>query len=46
MPLRKALPDILSSNADVLSPGMVSLIVDLMQDWRRLDERGFMPVAS
>jgi transposase len=39
MPLRKALPDILSSNAEVLSPRMVSLIADLMQDWRRLDER-------
>jgi transposase len=39
LPLRKALPDILSSNAEVLSPRMVSLIADLMQDWRRLDER-------
>jgi transposase len=39
LPLRKALPDILSSNADVLSPRMVGLIVDLAQDWRRLDER-------
>jgi transposase len=39
MPLRKALPDILSSNAEVLSPRKVSLIADLMQDWRRLDER-------
>jgi len=39
MPLRKALPDILSSNADVLSPRMVSLISDLAHDWRRLDER-------
>jgi transposase len=39
MPLRKALPDILSSNAEVLSPRMVSLIADLMQDWRRLDKR-------
>ena len=39
VPLRKALPDILSSNTDVLSPRMVSLIADLMQDWRRLDER-------
>jgi transposase len=39
LPLRKALPDILSSNAEVLSPRMVSLIADLAQDWRRLDER-------
>jgi transposase len=39
VPLRKALPDILSSNTDVLSPRMVGLIADLMQDWRRLDER-------
>jgi len=36
-PLRKALPDILSSNTDVLSPRMVSLFADLAQDWRRLD---------
>src|SRR5512132_3504273 len=39
VPLRRALPDILSANTDVLSPRMVSLIADLMQDWRRLDER-------
>jgi transposase len=39
VPLRKALPEILSSNTDVLSPRMVGLIADLMQDWRRLDER-------
>ncbi len=39
VPLRKALPDILSSNTNILSPRMVSLIADLMQDWRRLDER-------
>ena len=39
VPLRKALPDILSSNTDVLSPRMVNLIADLTQDWRRLDER-------
>jgi transposase len=35
VPLRKALPDILSSNTDVLSPRMVSLIADPAQDWRR-----------
>ena len=39
VPLRKALPDILSSNTDVLSPRMIRLIADLAQDWRRLDER-------
>ena len=39
VPLRKALPDILSSNTDVLSPRMVRLIAELAQDWRRLDER-------
>jgi transposase len=39
VPLRKALPDILSSNTDILSPRMVNLIAELMQDWRRLDER-------
>ena len=39
MPLRKALPDILGSNAEALSPRMVGLIADLAQDWRRLDER-------
>jgi transposase len=39
MPLRKALPDILSSNQDALSSRMVGLIADLAQDWRRLDER-------
>jgi len=38
-PLRKALPAILSSPADVLSPRMVHLIADLSEDWRRLDER-------
>src|SRR6266545_5786521 len=38
-PLRKALPDILSSQTGPLSPRMVSVIVDLVQDWRRLDER-------
>jgi transposase len=37
VPLRKALPDILSSNTNILSPRMVSLIADLMQDWRRLE---------
>src|SRR6476619_5851969 len=39
MPLRKALPEILSSSSDALSPRMINLIGDLIQDWRRLDER-------
>jgi transposase len=39
VPLRKALPDILSSNTPALSPRMVNLIAELVQDWRRLDER-------
>ena len=39
VPLRRALPDILNSNTDVLSPRLVRLITELMQDWRRLDER-------
>jgi exodeoxyribonuclease V alpha subunit len=43
VPLRKALPDILSSNTNILSPRMVSLIADLMQDWHRLDERIDIP---
>jgi transposase len=38
-PLRKALSDILSSNSGRLSPRMVRLIVDLTEDWRRLDDR-------
>jgi transposase len=39
MPFRKALPDILSSKSDALSPRMINLISELIQDWRRLDER-------
>ena len=39
VPLRKALPDILSLNTGALSPRMVNLIAELVQDWRRLDER-------
>ena len=38
-PLRKALPDILSSSSGALSPRIVRLIADLAGDWRRLDER-------
>src|SRR6266545_3499172 len=39
MPLRKALPDILSSQTGPLSPRMIGLLTDLVQDWHRLDER-------
>src|SRR4029453_14733206 len=39
MPLRKALPEILSSNSGALSPRLVGVIADLAADWRRLDER-------
>ena len=38
-PLRQALSGILASSPDTLSPRMVRLIADLMEDWRRLDER-------
>src|SRR4029434_861125 len=38
MPLRKALPEILSSNSGALSPRMVARISHLVGDWRRLDE--------
>src|SRR5207244_5294998 len=39
VPLRKALPDILSSNTPAMSPRIVNLRAELGQDWRRLDER-------
>src|SRR6516165_6258102 len=39
VPLRRALPDILSANTGALSPRIVNLIAELVQDWRRLDER-------
>jgi transposase len=38
-PLRQALPGILSSPSDSLSPRLVRLIADLMEDWRHLEER-------
>jgi transposase len=38
-PLRQALPGILASSSETLSPRMVRLIADLMEDWHRLDER-------
>jgi transposase len=38
-PLRQALPDILAKHTDALSPRMVRLLEDLVDDWRRLDAR-------
>jgi transposase len=37
--LRSALPDLLATRSDVLSPRVLRLIEDLMADWRRLDAR-------
>jgi transposase len=37
--LRAALPPILASRSDVLSPRMLRLIEALAMDWRWLDER-------
>jgi len=37
--LRAALPTILASRSDVLSPRMLRVIEELAMDWRRLDER-------
>src|SRR5436853_3684239 len=37
--LRAALPRILATPADVLSPRMTRILEDLADDWRRLDER-------
>ena len=37
--LRAALPGILATRTDVLSPRLQHVIVDLVADWRRLDER-------
>src|SRR5262245_23026033 len=37
--LRHALPDILAQRTDVLSPRMIRILVDLAEDWRRLDDR-------
>src|SRR5215831_13204884 len=36
-PLRKVLPEILSSPPDALSPRLVRLIAELDEDWRRLE---------
>ena len=38
-PLRKALPEVLSSPPEALSPRILRLIAELDEDWRRLDER-------
>jgi len=37
--LRQQLPQILATRTDVLSPRMVRIIGDLIEDWARLDER-------
>jgi len=37
--LRAALPGILATRIDVLSPRLLHIIEDLVADWRRLDER-------
>ena len=37
--LRTALPDILATRTDALSPRLLHVIEDLVADWRRLDER-------
>jgi transposase len=37
--LRQQLPQILATRADVLSPRMIRIIADLVDDWRYLDER-------
>jgi transposase len=37
--LRQQLPQILATRADVLSPRMIRIIGDLIEDWRYLDER-------
>jgi transposase len=38
-PLRKVLPEVLSSPPQALSPRILRLIAELDQDWRHLDER-------
>jgi transposase len=38
-PLRKVLPQVLSSPPEALSPRILRLIAELDEDWRRLDER-------
>ena len=38
-PLRKVLPEVLSSPPEALSPRLLRLISELDEDWRRLDDR-------
>jgi transposase len=38
-PLRKVLPQLLSSPPEALSPRLLRLIAELDEDWRRLDQR-------
>ena len=37
--LRRSLPEILGKRTDVLSPSVIRIILDLCDDWHRLDER-------
>jgi transposase len=37
--LRQALPSIIARRTDVLSPRIIHLIEDLIDDWRRFDQR-------
>jgi transposase len=37
--LRQQLPQILATRADVLSPRIIRIIADLIEDWKYLDER-------
>jgi transposase len=37
--LRQALPSIIARRTDVLSPRIIRLIEDLIDDWRRFDQR-------
>jgi transposase len=46
VPLGKALSDILSSGTPTLSPRLVRLITDLIEDWHRLDDRIAMVSAE
>jgi hypothetical protein len=46
-PLRKVLPELLSSPPEALSPRILRLIAELDEDWRRLDERTlFVPAPT
>jgi len=37
--LRQQLPQILATRADVLSPRIIRIIADLIEDWKYLDDR-------